>query len=257
VANGESCTYEDNKLKTSTKEIECNYANQFLGFDVNHENVSTYYSVDDDTVLITPEFEEYGEEYKRLKIFLEYKKDTDYVEGLPILGVAGLTWSLRDEEGNVYSLDDDGIGVSKITETELAITISKDYNLEDKYILCATQNEKDTEYELCVQKLVGGTVTLNGQVLNAEGVEDTNNITLVTTEDRVEFDVAECAYTITNDFEGVRLFKHDITLTCTGDGLSVENTKSDSYSTISVCIYLFVSKRSAMISASYANISFI
>ena len=212
---GEKCTSEGTKITTSAGvEITYDYSNKFEGFTVNKVSVNHKKNVETETntvIFITPEITN-GE----IVVDVDYKaNDPD----MPILGISDLVWTLEDEKGNAIS----DAKLSKVTDTRLLIKFDEKYTLKDKYILVATANSKEYQYELRVQKLTAGNVTLSGQTLKT----GTNNITLVTKSDTEKFKIAELAYTIVNKIDDVRLFNDDITMTCTGDGFSVDNQKDE------------------------------
>lgn len=212
---GEKCTSEGTKITTSAGvEITYDYSNKFEGFTVNKVSVNHKKIVETETntvIFITPEITN-GE----IVVDVDYKaNDPD----MPILGISDLVWTLEDEKGNAIS----DAKLSKVTDTRLLIKFDEKYTLKDKYVLVATANSKEYKYELRVQKLTAGNVTLSGQTLKT----GTNNITLVTKSDTEKFKVAELAYTITNKLDDVRLFNDDITMTCTGDGFSFDNQKDE------------------------------
>ena len=211
---------ESMKLKGETTirgdEITYNYSNKFDGFSVDKVSVSYEKVVETENnsvIYITPEIAN-GE----IVVDVEYRNANSDPD-MPILGVANLEWALKDGEGNVVS----DAKLEKLTDTRLLIRFDKNYQLKDKYILVATTNLDAYTYELRVQKLTAGTVTLNGQTLEVGA----NNITLVTKNDVEKFNVAELAYTITNELDNIRLFNYDITMSCSGDGFSVDNDKDE------------------------------
>lgn len=196
---------------TSTEEGIVQGSNVFVG---TYENSFTYldfgtlvydgknvYSEGTKTLYISPEFTEF---YVNVAYLDQSGNPLD--NSKPVLGTSQIVWTVVEGTGlEVVKVDDTKILIKKVGELSESIVIKAD----------------DTEFTIKIQKLISGSVTLDGQVIS-----ENRDVTLVLTGDTQKFDVLEYSYNIQNALDNERVFTDTITLSATGDsGFSVEGNK--------------------------------